>query len=200
MVYEKNVKSWEEDTFLQVKSSVMHVLQQLQVASSKLQDVSLVTTDNANYHPKKQADIVVDGEKIGFIGTIHPLQLVDHKMPQTAQVSYLTLDCNVLEKYIVEEYASDFATLQDQIVSRDLNFVIDTDTAWSVVTDVVSSIDAVDTVSVFDLYQGDKLPAGKKSIALRIDIVGENMKTEQINDIMHQAIQAVEKVGGELRK
>jgi len=210
MLYEKSVKSWEDDTFLKAKSVVLHVLKQLKVestttakagwASLKYKNLEFLWTDNANYHPKKQANIVIDWEKIGFVGTIHPLQLVDHKIAQTAQVTYLTLDCSVLENYISEEYASDFATLQDQIVQRDINFVVDRDTAWSVVTDAVSAIDAVDAVSVFDLYQGDKLAAGKKSIALRMDIVWENMTTEQINDVMKQAIRAVEKIGGKLRE
>gem|GEM_PF-1205963 len=101
---------------------------------------------------------------------------------------------------IEKVYSNEFSTLQDQIVQRDMCFVIDTPVSWSVVTDAVSGIDAVHTVTVFDLYQGDKLPVGKKSIAFTMDIVGENMTTEQINAVMEKAITAVERVGGKLRE
>jgi phenylalanyl-tRNA synthetase beta chain len=200
MLYAKSVKSWEDDTFLQAKSAVLHVLKQLQVAGWKLQDLNFVATDNVNYHPKKQADVVLDGKTIGFVGTVHPLHLVDNKMPQTAQVTYLWLDCSVIIWLVEKVYSNEFATLQDQIVQRDMCFVIDTPLPWSVVTDAVASISSIHNITVFDLYQGDKLPTGKKSIAFTMDIVGENMTTEQINAVMEQTVAAVEKVGGRLRE
>jgi hypothetical protein len=44
------------------------------------------------------------------------------------------------------------------------------------------------------------LPAGKKSISLQIKIMGDgNMTSEQIGGVMQKAIDAVSKVGGELR-
>ena len=199
MVYEKSVKSWEDDTLLQAKSAAIHMLQ---AVTWKVQadTVSFVATEHSNYHPKKQANIVYDGKVIGFVGTVHPLHLVDNKIPQTAQVTYVWLDCSVIEWLVEKTYSNVFATLQDQIVQRDMCFVIDTALSWSVVTDVVVGIAGIQNLSVFDLYQWDKLPVWKKSIAFTIDIVGENMTNEQINALMEQVVAAVEKVGGELRK
>ncbi len=198
MVYAKSVKSWENDTFLQAKSAALHMIQS--VTWKKWDVISFVTTENGNYHPKKQANIVYDGKIIGFVGTIHPLHLVDNKIPQTAQVSYVWLDCSVVEWLIEKVYSNVFATLQDQIVQRDMCFVIDTPLPWSVVTDAVSTVTTVSNIVVFDLYQWDKLPEGKKSIAFTMDIVGENMTTEQINAVMEQVVVAVEKVWGKLRE
>ena len=198
MIYKKSLKSWENDTFLQAKSSALHILTTVTWKAADL--FSFVSTENSNYHPKKQTNIVYDGKIVGFIWTVHPLHLVDNKMPQTAQVSYVGLDCFAIEWLIEKIYSNEFSTLQDQIVQRDMCFVIDTPLAWSVVTNAVSVLDTVAAVTVFDLYQGDKLPVGKKSIAFTMDIVGENMTTEQINAVMEQAIVAVEKVGGKLRE
>jgi phenylalanyl-tRNA synthetase beta subunit len=74
-------------------------------------------------------------------------------MPQTAQVTYVGLDCQILEKFIQPSYNSHFSTLQDQIVQRDMCFVIDADKPWSLVTDVVQQLAAVSNIQVFDLYQ-----------------------------------------------
>lgn len=199
MIYEKAVKSWENDTFLQAKSVALHMLQ---TVTWKVQadTVSFVPTENNNYHPKKQANIVYDGKVIGFVGTVHPLHLVDNKMPQTAQVTYVWLDCSAVEWLVEKTYSNIFATLQDQIVQRDMCFVIDTALPWSVVTNVVAGIAGIQNIAVFDLYQWDKLPVWKKSIAFTIDIVWENMTNEQINALMEQVVTAVDKVGGELRK
>lgn len=55
-------------------------------------------------------------------------------------------------------------------------------------------------VDVFDLYQGEYLPEGKKSIALTLTIVGDGTwTTDQINAVMNTAIVEVEKIGGKLR-
>jgi phenylalanyl-tRNA synthetase beta chain len=199
MVYEKSVKSWENDTFLQAKSAAIHMLQAV-TWKVQVDTISFVATEHSNYHPKKQANIVYDDKVIGFVGTVHPLHLVDNKIPQTAQVSYVGLNCSVVEGLIEKTYSNVFATLQDQIVQRDMCFVIDTALPWSVVTDAVVSIAGIKNIAVFDLYQWDKLPVWKKSIAFTIDVMWENMTNEQINALMEQVVSVVEKVGGELRK
>lgn len=56
-------------------------------------------------------------------------------------------------------------------------------------------------VELFDLYAGSRIPEGKKSIGLRVKIVGDGeLQTTQINEIIQQAVKTVEAVGGELRK
>ena len=51
-----------------------------------------------------------------------------------------------------------YESLQDQIVRRDLNFVIDAGQDYGVVTDAISKIREVSDLQVFDLYQGEHLP------------------------------------------
>ena len=196
MLYTKAASSWENDTMLQAKSAVDHVLHQLWC----VWDISFSSTENQNYHPKKQANILCNGVIVWFVGTIHPLILVDYKIGQNAQVSYVWFDCVAIQWLIQKEYKNTFATLQDQIVTRDLCFVIDTPLPWSVVTDAVMGVAWVTDLSVFDLYEWDKLGAGKKSIAFTISIQWENLTTEEINDIMANAIKAVEKVWWKLRE
>jgi hypothetical protein len=60
IIYQKTVQSWQEDSFLRGKSAVMYVLKQLKVQGI----VDFVSTDNTNYHPKKQVDILIDKKKV----------------------------------------------------------------------------------------------------------------------------------------
>jgi phenylalanyl-tRNA synthetase beta subunit len=58
----------------------------------------------------------------------------------------------------------------------------------------------VKDIRVFDVYQWENLPAGKKSISLQIKIMWDgNMTSEQIGAVMQKAIDAATKVWAELR-
>lgn len=90
--------------------------------------------------------------------------------------------------------------MQDQILRRDLSFVLDEKADFSELLKRIRSIPEIKDLQVFDLYQGENLPAGKKSLSIKIKLVGDgNMTTEQINEIMQKAIKKAESVGAELR-
>jgi len=74
---------------------------------------------------------------------VHPSILAEYKIDENASLSYVSLDMDVLADMVENEYSDQFYTLQDQIVDRDLCFVIDTTLPWSVVTDVVENIPSV---------------------------------------------------------
>lgn len=57
-----------------------------------------------------------------------------------------------------------YETLQDQIVRRDLNFVIDHEMNYEIVVQAVQAVKEITDVEVFDLYAGSRLSEGKKSI------------------------------------
>jgi phenylalanyl-tRNA synthetase beta subunit len=58
----------------------------------------------------------------------------------------------------------------------------------------------VESVKIFDLYQWERLPEDKKSIALEITIHGEGKTTtEEINRVMDNAISQAQKTGAILR-
>lgn len=58
----------------------------------------------------------------------------------------------------------------------------------------------ITNIRIFDIYAGDKLPAGKKSLACRYDVVFAQAPTsEQITDVMQRVIAAGEATGAVLR-
>ena len=53
---------------------------------------------------------------------------------------------------------------------------------------------------MFDIYAGKNLGEDKKSVSIKIKIVGDGtMMTEQINEVMNKAIIAAESTGASLR-
>ncbi|HOG15375.1 MAG TPA: hypothetical protein PK674_02200, partial [Candidatus Absconditabacterales bacterium] len=86
------------------------------------------------------------------------------------------------------------------IVWRDLCFVIDQEKDFGEVLNIAKNVEGVADLEIFDLYKGNNLPEGKKSVAFKIKIKGENMQTENINEIMNKVIKQVESSGAKLRE
>ncbi len=103
---------------------------------------------------------------------------------------------DALKEYMQKpaETAVSYKTLQDQIISRDVCLVIDKDKSWDTILDPIRKLDTISNIEIFDLYAGNKLPEGKKSIAFTFSIQGDGtMTSEQINTIIQSVVQTAEK-------
>lgn len=73
-------------------------------------------------------------------------------------------------------------------VRRDLALLLNTDTSYEAVKECVEACDTthIKDVNLFDVYQGDKLPEGKKSYAISLQLQDEEktMNDKQIDAIM----------------
>lgn len=197
MYYQKSNKSWENDWLLVAKWEIEKLFKDLWL---KL-NIEYVKTDKKAYHPKKQWNILYDWNIVWFIWTTHPLVLKENKLSETSDLVYVSLDLESIDIHInkVEFKPEWYETLQDQIVWRDLCFVIDESEDYANVLNIVKNIDGVSDLDVFDLYKWENLEKWKKSIAFKIKIKWENMQTEYINEIMKKAINEVEKIWAKLR-
>jgi phenylalanyl-tRNA synthetase beta chain len=89
-------------------------------------------------------------------------------------------------------------------VRRDLSLLIDTAVTFDELKKIATATDnqILKSVNLFDIYEGDKLPKGKKSYALSF-IMADNAKTltdKYVDKVMKKLINSfTEKVGAELR-
>lgn len=201
IIYKKNINNWKDDPILDVKNFLDIILAELGIDFKISYDQSL----NNSYHPKKQSDIFCrvwkEKKKVWFMWSIHPLILKSYKIAENAWVVYLWLNLENLLELIELDIDKNYIyeTLQDQIVYRDLCFVVDLDKDFTDVLEWIKWIKEVLEIDVFDVYKWSNLPEWKKSIAFKMKILWENMTTEQINEIMNKAIKAWEKAGAILR-
>jgi phenylalanyl-tRNA synthetase beta chain len=89
-------------------------------------------------------------------------------------------------------------------VRRDLALVIDKDVNFSALRDIAFRTERklLKNVGLFDIYEGDKLPAGKKQYALSFIIQDEEktLTDKYIEQIMQNLLAAFEKeIGAVLR-
>ncbi len=164
-----------------------------------------IQSENEMFHPKQQAWITLNWKSVGKLNTLHPYVSEQFKIDSTRSIVLAELDLTVLFDIALSQqkktkWMSSYNTLQDQILTRDLNFIVDESKGFWEILSAVHKVKEVSSIDIFDVYAWEHLPEGKKSIALRMQIIGtQDLKTDQINDIMNKAIENVKSVWGILR-
>ncbi len=198
MLYQKNIDQWDKDPILAAKEMVKIIAKELELGEITFEKPSV---SRFRLHPKKQALIKSGDLVIGFLWSLHPLILQSNKIGETSGVVYLSLNITtIVEKLEHINHIYTYESLQDQIIRRDLCFVVDTKKDFDEVIAAVKKVAEVKDIEVFDVYAGKNLGEDKKSVSIKIKIIGDwSMTTEQINEVMNKAIKAAESAGGTLR-
>jgi phenylalanyl-tRNA synthetase beta chain len=133
-------------------------------------DALMVSQDGVPgfYHPGRSG-VVRQGPKtiVGTFGELHPRLLLDLGMTGPALAFELELDA-VPEPKRRRRGAAELSPFQP--VRRDFAFLIDTDVAADAVLRAARGADRtlVTEVSLFDVYAGERVPEGKKSLAIEV--------------------------------
>ncbi len=152
------------------KADVMAVLAGLGVPTGGLQ---MVAGGPAWAHPGRSATLRF-GPKgvIGAFGEVHPriLKALDAKGPLVA--FEIHLDALPLPKYKPTKVKPKLALSGFQPVTRDFAFIVDQATAAGEMVKSAQNADRalISDVSVFDLYEGQGVEPGKKSVALAVTL------------------------------
>ncbi|MBO1198600.1 phenylalanine--tRNA ligase subunit beta [Staphylococcus simiae] len=140
-------------------------------------------------HPGRTAEILLQDKVIGFIGELHPSLAADNDLKRT-YVFELNYDdiMNVSVGYINYQPIPRYPGM-----TRDIALEVDQDVP---ARDLLATIHQYggkllqDTL-VFDVYQGEHLEQGKKSIAIRLNYLDtENTLTDEKVSAVHDSIEA----------
>lgn len=184
-----------------VKADALAVLETLGCAVNKMH----VTADAPDwYHPGRSGVIRLGPKNIlGYFGELHP-RILDHFDLKDTVVGFeVILDALPLPKRRTTTSRGPLSASDLQAVTRDFAFILDTDIPADAVLSAAAGADPlVQAVRLFDLYEGEHVAAGKKSIAISITVQPSD-KTLTDTEIDAIAAKLVEKVtratGGELR-
>jgi phenylalanyl-tRNA synthetase beta chain len=151
-------------------------------------------------HPGRCADISADGEPAGWLGELHPL--VCREWDLEAAVAFeVDLAALVSAATAGEETFEDVTSYP--AVYQDLAVVLPADVAVARLrkTVLVAGGDLLRAAKVFDLYEGDQVGEGSKSIALRLEFrAPDRTLTDEEVAERRAAIEAeLENIGGSLR-
>ncbi len=187
----------DEQPFFMAKARICAVLNKLRVNYQLIPPEEIVALP---YHPGRFLNIRVDGKNIGLISEIHP-RIAD-RMEIGRRMGVYTIDFDAMVqaagKKLHYHEISRYPPVQ-----RDLALLVDKKIRSETVERLIKQAGqaVVRQVELFDAYQGENVPTGKKSLAYRIILQSDDktLPEEEIHSIMDGVIAALNKEGIVLR-
>ncbi|MDE6121150.1 MAG: phenylalanine--tRNA ligase subunit beta, partial [Muribaculaceae bacterium] len=189
----------EQATFYDLRQAVANVL-----SRCGLSDVTMPKADVKEGGIFSQALAVrtARGAVIGHIGVVsaNVLRKTDIKVP----VYYAELDWHAIATQAAGRNALYAPLPKTQAVKRDLSLLLDKAVTLAEIEAAVREADKkiLRSVELFDVYEGDKLPEGKKSYAISITLQDEEktLQDKYIDKVMSKIIETLRrKFNAELR-
>lgn len=172
--------------FYAMKGMLFTWLKRLGYTEARIQ-VKANNTDTVHFHPYRSAEIWIDKEKLGVFGDLHPDVLKQYDLRQGVYAE-LIIDplmngkTSRVKFEALDRYPS---------VMRDIALVVSSDTTAKEILDIIrkEGKKLVRSAEVFDVYEGEHVGKGQKSIALRITYQASDrtLKEEEVTSA-HQAI------------
>ncbi len=161
-----SVMQWGQATrsvdFYDVKGDVEALL----ASAGLLGQVSFAASQHPALHPGQTASILLNGQAIGIIGSLHPslAKQMDIDMPAvlfSIDLAYLT----ALPAKATFQGLSKFP-----LVRRDIAVVVDAPVSFAQVSAVIGSVkrDWFQSAELFDVYAGKGLAEGQRSLAMAL--------------------------------
>ncbi len=150
---------WGSSDFFDVKGVTENI------ADSFNTKFEYVSAKNSFLHPGITADILCDGEKIGYIGAVDPAVL--EKLAAERPMCMAEIDYELLTKHIKPFKYTPMPKFAE--VQRDLALLADENVTCSQIEKTISdACKYVSEVKLFDVYSGNQIESSKKSMAFSI--------------------------------
>lgn len=187
----------EKVDFYLLKGFVETLFKKLNIEESRYV-LEKVEAGNKDFHPGRSAYIKIGKTIVGVIGQVHPLQAKKYELKDTyvAELNLtalLTMKTRKLTVTPIPLYPS---------VSRDLALVVDASVPSAALKRTIarSSKQLVKDMTIFDVYEGEHIEKGKKSVAISLSFQDPtrtldektiNAALDNILDALKQEHQAV---------
>jgi phenylalanyl-tRNA synthetase beta chain len=152
-------------------------------------------------HPGRSACVAVYGESAGWIGELHPL--VCREWDLDAAVGFeVGLAPLVAAATAGDETFEDLTTYP--AVRQDLAVVVPVDVSAESVREAVlaGGGEVLRSATVFDLYEGEQVGEGRKSLALRLEFraADRTLTDDEVAGLRESIAEELEGIGGSLRE
>ena len=179
-----------EESFFTLKGAVETILD-----SIRAEDVTYVAEkSDPSYHPGRCAKVYVKGQEVGTLGQIHPLVAANYGVDAELYYADLKFDALFASRGADPEYQP---LPKFPAVTRDIAVLVDKAVT---VGAMESSIQAaakglLRDVTLFDIYEGAKLPAGKKSVAFNLVLRADDrsLTAQEADDEVNLVLERLKK-------
>lgn len=183
-------KEWSSDEkaydFYDVKGVVEHLLKACGI------NAAYKASEDEGLKPGYQANVLVEGKKVGVIGELHPKVAKNWDVAEPVFMIGLSLEAlliNASDDNIYKPISKYPAVL------RDLAFVLDKAVTHQKVKDMLLGFPLVSGASLFDVYEGKQVAEGKRSLAYRITFQSEEhtLTDEEVDKVQSDMVSKLKK-------
>ena len=158
-----------------------------------IEDLEVRRKEVSFLHPGRSAEFILKGESLGVFGEVHPKVLENYGLKKKAYVAELDFDKiveNTIGNYTYKELPK-YPTMK-----RDFAFVMDRDID-SVELEKISKKygkELLESFKVFDIYQGENIEEGKKSVAFSLVFraADRTLEDAEVTEICEKIVAEIE--------
>jgi phenylalanyl-tRNA synthetase beta chain len=158
-------------------------------------------TTDPNLSPGRTAAVVAAGQRVGVIGDVHPRTAALFGIAREPVVLF-EIDVHKLLPLVATDFRYRPIPRYPEII-RDLALVVKADASAADVEATIRSFPLVSKVALFDVYAGDKIPPGTKSLAfsVRFQSPERTLTDEEVDRTQQKIIERLRhELGAELRQ
>ena len=152
-------------------------------------------------HPGRQANIIYDGEIVGYLGEVHPIVADTYDIGERAYVA--VLDMPVVTKFATFDRKYE-GIAKYPAVTRDISMVVPKEILAGQIEAMIDQRGGkiLESYQLFDLYEGAQIQEGYKSVAYKITFRAKDRTLEEadINAAMKKILNGLSGMGIELRQ
>ncbi len=161
--------------------------------------VSYVKAIIDGMHPGRTAEILLDGEKVGLIGQLHPTEQKKAGVKETyvAELNLMAI-LNATNEALIYTAVPRFP-----MMTRDIALELDSATPAGEIVAIINGVGSklLKDVKVFDVYEGEKMTPGKKSVAFSLTYFDaeRTLTDDEVVAAHNKVLKALAAAGAEVR-
>lgn len=151
-------------------------------------------------HPGRQANILYDNTVIGYLGEVHPTVCASYSMKTRVYIAVLDMPSIVPMTSFDRKYTG---IAKYPAVTRDISMVVPKEVLAGDIEKMIRQRGGkmLESVRLFDIYEGDQIKEGYKSIAYSLTFrdMTKTLNEEEVNATMKKILNGLESMKIELR-
>lgn len=192
----KQLNEWnqakENYDFFDLKGIIETLFENLTLASNLDFEATNRFTE---LHPGRSANILLDGEVIGIMGQLHPTLASDYDLPEETFFAELNMEkiYHFETEMVVQQTIPRYPA-----TTRDLALLVPQEVTHQQLVETIEKAggDHLIQVDLFDLYEGEGIQEGMKSLAYHLTFQDPNktLKDKEIDQAMEEIQQALQTI------
>lgn len=185
----------ENEDFYSIKAVVEDIMNTFDI------NITYKRSEKCFLHPGRSTDLYDnDGNIVGYIGEVHPDVIQNFDAGKKLYIAEISA------KFIIEN-AIDQKPFQAmskyQGMERDLALIMVEDKPVKEIIDTIAinGGDILEDIEVFDIYVGNQVPKGQKSVALKLSFrhISRTLTDEEVNVVIANILKNLENINACLR-